>query len=553
MSYYRYTPGDLIYDPEQDIYIVVDPVTDITLDVDRDAGSVIESVENYFNGGQITEAYTLSYDLGLSVIETMYSQVNAPHAKDPLFRSYGVTVGWVNSYDSTTDSVSTNFDPASSYTRDHNDTKMWSKERNEYVNYHTITIVPTPADATVVLTATGYLQSGNSISVEENTVVNYTISKNGYTSKSGTITASEDQTLNIEIFIPYYAYKRDPLFVQWSSTTNPQVNSKVSGWGSGTYGGGKWIFIGSNNSDLHCYVTSSTDGDNWTTPAVISNFDSIRPVASVVYYQGKYYAFATKLVSSTSKTFVSTSVDGITWDNPVSYDTSVICGYEATTNNNQIVVINGNKCSTFDGTNWNTFTTDLATPSIGGALCYIAYNGSKYVASNGRGYIATSTDLEHWTTPASKLPDSGSYDWVCTFNANGTFVALRGSFNGAAQMVAYSTDGDTWTTQTGVLPTVRNIHLIHGYNGDGKIKLAPWNPSSTNYLFTGILAKYDEVYLTTIDGVSAINTPCYIKVGNDFVRLEGDSTSIVTNQNSSYIEMQDGSRYIRDSAHDENV
>ena len=48
------------------------------------------------------------------------------------------------------------------------------------VTYYTYTITPVPADAIVVLTASGSTQSGNKIVVEANTTVNWTVSKQGY-------------------------------------------------------------------------------------------------------------------------------------------------------------------------------------------------------------------------------------------------------------------------------------------------------------------------------------------------------------------------------------
>lgn len=59
----------------------------------------------------------------------------------------------------------------------------------EPVNY-TFTINPTPTSATVVLTASGYTQSGNSITVPNGTTVNWSVSADGYTTKTGTWAAN---------------------------------------------------------------------------------------------------------------------------------------------------------------------------------------------------------------------------------------------------------------------------------------------------------------------------------------------------------------------------
>ena len=67
------------------------------------------------------------------------------------------------------------------------------------LNAVTLTINPTPADATVTLVAQGYTQVGNSITVEKGTSVTYTVSKTNYTTVSSTITVNEAQTLSVTL------------------------------------------------------------------------------------------------------------------------------------------------------------------------------------------------------------------------------------------------------------------------------------------------------------------------------------------------------------------
>ena len=64
-------------------------------------------------------------------------------------------------------------------------------------SYVTYTINPTPVDATVVLTASGYTQSGNSIDVDPNTSVDWTVSKTGYETQSGTKLVTTTETDNV--------------------------------------------------------------------------------------------------------------------------------------------------------------------------------------------------------------------------------------------------------------------------------------------------------------------------------------------------------------------
>lgn len=61
----------------------------------------------------------------------------------------------------------------------------------------TLTIVPDPSDATVVLTAPGYTQSGNTISVPAGTAVSYVVSATDCTTQSGSVTVNDNSSLNV--------------------------------------------------------------------------------------------------------------------------------------------------------------------------------------------------------------------------------------------------------------------------------------------------------------------------------------------------------------------
>ena len=76
------------------------------------------------------------------------------------------------------------------YSRDLNNDLVWDENTSRYIpapRQYTLTFIPSPNDATVVLTATGYTQSGNSITVNSGTSVSYSVSKSGYVTKSGTV------------------------------------------------------------------------------------------------------------------------------------------------------------------------------------------------------------------------------------------------------------------------------------------------------------------------------------------------------------------------------
>ena len=64
---------------------------------------------------------------------------------------------------------------------------------------YSFTISPTPSDATVVLTAQGYSQQGNTIRVRANTTVNWTVARAGWASQYGTEVITADRTLPVRL------------------------------------------------------------------------------------------------------------------------------------------------------------------------------------------------------------------------------------------------------------------------------------------------------------------------------------------------------------------
>lgn len=64
---------------------------------------------------------------------------------------------------------------------------------------YTFTINPTPSTATVTLTASGYSQSGNSITVPANTSVTWKVSASGYTEQNGTHTVTKTESKSVTL------------------------------------------------------------------------------------------------------------------------------------------------------------------------------------------------------------------------------------------------------------------------------------------------------------------------------------------------------------------
>lgn len=74
--------------------------------------------------------------------------------------------------------------------------------------YYTLTINPTPSDATVTFNKGTVV--GKTCTVVAGTSVTYTVSKSGYTTQTGTVTVNSDQTVNVTLpqitGIPMYGY-----------------------------------------------------------------------------------------------------------------------------------------------------------------------------------------------------------------------------------------------------------------------------------------------------------------------------------------------------------
>ena len=148
----------------------------------------------------------------LSVFSTLTEQIDTMTIENPLssLSSGALTLGYngndEGSPDSGSDSNRAYVDVSSAryYTRYISDEEMmnnylYDKNRYNIKVFKKLTINPTPSDATVTLTATDYTQANNSISVLESTEVTYTVSKDGYETQTGTVTVTDNQTLDITL------------------------------------------------------------------------------------------------------------------------------------------------------------------------------------------------------------------------------------------------------------------------------------------------------------------------------------------------------------------
>ena len=124
---------------------------------------------------------------------------------------------------------------------------VYLKDINASIMY-TLTINPTPTDAIVTLTADGYTQEGNSITVKKGTEVTYIISKTGYiTSPTYTKVVTQDETIEAPALTP-----NTPMLI---------TNTETKTLPAGTY---KYICIGGG--------ASGQNAVNSSNPKIGSNF-----------------------------------------------------------------------------------------------------------------------------------------------------------------------------------------------------------------------------------------------------------------------------------------
>lgn len=137
-------------------------------------------------------------------LDTVYTQSDTPIVSNPVFDSDGTYYSAVHSYDSSRSIITIDADAPREYTRDYTKTLMWDRELNAYVGNCTLTIIPEPSDATVVLLADGYLQDGNKITVSTNTNVSIQVSKSGYYTYANSVVLTQNQILHVALEeLPY--------------------------------------------------------------------------------------------------------------------------------------------------------------------------------------------------------------------------------------------------------------------------------------------------------------------------------------------------------------
>lgn len=164
-----------------------------------DSGTISNIQANQDLPVEILELYTLTVnptpvDATVVLSATGFSQVG-----NQITVTRGTSVTWTVSksgYNTRTDTLTVN--------------ASQTLNISLITTYCTLTIVPTPSDATVVLTASGATQSGNAITVLNGTTVTYTVSKTNYVTQTNSLALTYDRTLNIDL-LGVYTYTVSPI------------------------------------------------------------------------------------------------------------------------------------------------------------------------------------------------------------------------------------------------------------------------------------------------------------------------------------------------------
>ena len=200
--------------------------------------------------------------------------------------------------------------------------------------------------------------------------------------------------------------------INWTTPKNIGGNLTIS-WFCVCYGGGKFVTMGLNE-----YTATSTDGINWTISTMTPN--NVVNWFDVIYANGRYVAVG-------NNTYTTSSVDGINWLTPEQVKNNSMSNFLGVTYGNGKFVAVGNDGNITTSTNGVNWTTPITVGSIFHDWTNICYGNGKFVVVGDRGYndgyVTTSTDGENWTTPEQIKDESGK---VVTATLNGVCAVIIG-------------------------------------------------------------------------------------------------------------------------------
>lgn len=277
------------------------------------------------------------------------------------------------------------------------------------------------ASATIKLGAGIYLADG--LIFELNDILNIETQQGAQLDLIGQILGVNRQLAGFNLDTDYFSFEKaviTPPGYVWNEAAQCLDNN--INWYSIIYDGTKFVALSPQG-----YISTSTDGVIWTTPANINLSYSMS-----LTYDGTYYWILNENggVAKSSDLTNWETYSGI-YDN--NYHWWAIC-YG---NGKYVAMANGGYTAySSDGVNWSSPT------GLSGDWNSLKYGNGKFVALSSYGLISTSTDGETWTTPIDKL---GNVGWNALGYDGSIFVAITGGMNSVGKF-ATSADGETWTT-----------------------------------------------------------------------------------------------------------
>ena len=191
-------------------------------------------------------------------------------------------------------------------------------------------------------------------------------------------------------------------------------------WNAIAYGNGKYVAVGANG-----YVTTSTDGTNWTTPKQVCSYS----LNGVTFANGKFVACG-------AYSYIVVSTDGINWTTHKVEESANYLWVSVKYCNGKFIAVgsSGRISTSTDGVSW----TKSVWYDSGVQVNCVVYGNGQYIAVDNRGSYGISTDGISWTKRTfSKYLYSSSIVY-----ANGVFV-LAG-YSSSIGYILTSIDGDTW-------------------------------------------------------------------------------------------------------------
>mgnify|MGYP003419060635 CR=1 FL=1 len=139
----------------------------------------------------------------------------------------------------------------------------------------TFTINPTPANATVTLTASNSTQTGNSITVFNDTTVSWSVNANGYIAKSGTYVVTSDYTMDVALISNIVPILEDN-YIKSNGQIVKATGQSAGGWSISDYA--EVI-----NGKSFKYTGTVPEGGLETVPYCVWGYDANKsPVKQIV-------------------------------------------------------------------------------------------------------------------------------------------------------------------------------------------------------------------------------------------------------------------------------